>query len=291
MKKALPITYAPLAFVELYTPRDVLERQLENLARFVRRYAPNAQSVTLHAESQLDSSSEGYTLTYGLKGITAHLPENENVNLIAAVEERLEKGWSPPTEDPDGEYSWEHVIDGELFLGSLTHELLEPLVWAFANPFAYEPTVTVNLEDLERNLTAVEDVAAMRPGLAPCEGFYPALARNALFEFVRNHVPNARKIRVQYTLRTVEYDDALYLDYELTRIDVERRSGESVWLDGEIAYRAATDPSFAENAPHDPWTEALLERDTTGLHELLEPLVRGYAPDPNLKHGVIELEL
>ena len=213
------------------------------------------------------------------------------MNLIAAVKERLEKGWSPPTEDPDGEYSWEHAIDGELFRGSLTHELLEPLVWAFADPFAYEPTVTVNLEDLERSLTAVEDVAAMQPGLAPCEGFYPALARSALFKFVRNHVPNARKIRVQYTLGAVEYDDAFYPNYELTRIDVERSSGESVRLDGVIKKRAESDPDFVDNKPRDPWTEALLEQDTTGLHELLEPLVRGYAPDPNLKHGTLEFEL
>jgi len=288
MKKSLPITHAPLSFVDLYTQRDIIKQQLEDLAHFVRRYAPGAQSVTIHAVLLLDSSQDGYNFTYGIKGVTAHLSEDESLNIVAAVQERLEKGWIPPTEDPTGKYSWEHVIHAGLFLDSLAHELIEPLVWAFANPFEYEPKVTINLKYLERNLTAVEGVAAMQPSLAPCEGFYPALARNELINFVRSHVPNARKVRVKYTFGVVEYDDALYPNYELTRIDVERRSGESVRLDDVIEKRAENDPDFVENAPSDPWTEALLEQDATGINELLAPLVRGYANDPNLKNGVIE---
>ena len=292
MKKALPIVHGPLAFVDLYTPRDVLERQLENLARFVRRYVPNAQSVTLHAESQLDSSREGYTLTYGLKGITAHLPENESVNLIAVAKERLKKGWSLPTEDPEGEYSWEHVIDGELFLDSLTHELLEPLVWVFANPFAHEPTVTVSLEDLERNLTAVEDVAAMQPGLAPCEGFYPALARSEFFKFVRRHVPDARRARVEYTYEILDCGDALYPDYSATSIEVEKGDGGTVRLDELLETRLEKDSNFAKElgAP-DPWTKVFVDEDRTLESELLEPLVRGYAGDPYRIRGVLEFKL
>ncbi len=291
MEKSLPITHAPLAFVDLYTPRDVIKRQLEGLAHFVRHYATGAQSVTIHAVLLLDSSRDGYNFTYGLKGVTAHLSEDESLNVVAAVQERLEKGWSPPTEDPTGKYSWEHVIHAGLFLDSLAHELIEPLVWAFANPFEYEPKVTINLKDLELNLTAVEDVAAMQPSLAPCEGFYPALARNELIKFVRNHFPNVRKVRVQYTFGVVEYDDALYPNYELTRIDVELRSGKSIRLDDVIEKRAENGPDLVVNTPSDPWTEALLEQDATGVNELLAPLVRGYANDANLKHGVIEFEL
>ena len=288
MDKCLPIAHAPLSFVDLYTPRDVIKQQLEGLAHFVRRYAPDAQSVTIHAVLLLDSSQDGYNFTYGLKGITAQLSEGVDSNIVAAVQERLEQGWIPPTKDPTEKYSWEQVIHAGLLSNSLAHEMIEPLVWAFTNPFDYEPKVTINLEDLERNLTAVEDVTAMQPGLAPCEGFYPALARSELIKFVRNHFPDANKVSIKYTLGTVEYDDALYPNYELMRIDVERRSGNSVRIDDAIEQRVESNPGFFENAPNDPWTEALLQRDTTGIHELLAPLVRGYAKDPNLKHGVIE---
>ncbi len=288
MEKSLPITrvYAPL---DLYTPRGETERRLEGLARFVRRHIPDAQSVEIRTKLALHASERDYSFTYDLAGITAYRPDGEARDVVKVLYERLEEGLKLPADDPNGEWSWERALLEED--DSLMNELLEPLVWVFANPFAHNPTVVVNLEDLERNLTAVEDVAAMQSGLAPCEGFYPALARNALFKFVRNHVPDARKIRVQYALRTAEYDDALYLDCELNRIDVERSSGETVWLDGAIEARAESDPNFVDNAPRDPWTEALLEHDTTGLHELLEPLVRAYAPDPNLKHGILEFEL
>ncbi len=285
MEKSLPImhVYAPL---DLYTPRGEIERWLEGLARFVRRYIPDARSVEIRTKLALHDSERDYSFTYELAGITAYQPDGEAHNVVAILYEHLEDGMKLPTNDPNGEWSWEFALSEED--DSLMNELLEPLVWVFANPFAHEPMVVVNLDNLELNLIAVEDVAAMQPSLAPCEGFYPALARNELIKFVRSHVPNARKVRVKYTFGVVEYDDALYPNYELTRIDVERRSGESVRLDDVIEKRAENDPDFVENAPSDPWTEALLEQDATGINELLAPLVRGYANDPNLKNGVIE---
>ena len=289
MEKSLPITrvYAPL---DLYTPRGETERRLEGLARFVRRYIPDARAVEIRTKLALHASERDYSFTYDLAGITAHRPDGETRDVVAVLYERLEEGLKLPSDDPNGEWSWERALLEQD--DSLMSELLEPLVWVFASPFAHEPTVTVSLEDLERNLTAVEDVAAMQPGLAPCEGFYPALARSEFFKFVRRHVPDARRARVEYTYEILDCGDALYPDYSATSIEVEKGDGGTVRLDELLETRLEKDPYFTkELGDPDPWTRVFVDEDRTLESELLEPLVRGYAGDPYRMRGVLEFEL
>ena len=289
MEKCLPITrvYAPL---DLYTPRGEIERRLEGLARFVRRYIPDARSVEIRTKLALHDSERDYSFTYELAGITAYQPDGEAHNVVAILYEHLEDGMKLPTNDPNGEWSWEFALSEED--DSLMNELLEPLVWVFANPFAHEPMVVVNLDNLELNLIAVEDVAAMQPSLAPCEGFYPALSRNDFFKFVRWHVPDARKVNLKFTYEYLDYGDALYPNYSVAGIEVVKKDGTTVRLDKLLDEKFEKDPDAAQEVDEgDSWTAMFSDEDGALESELLAPLVRGYAQDPYAKEGALEFEL
>ena len=290
MESFIPIPHASLAFLDLYTPKNDIERGLKFLERFVRRYVPNARSITFHTKLVLNRSSYGYSFTYELEGVTAYLADGEIVNVAAAVQERLRKEGAPSTKDPAEGYIWELAFLKED--DSLMNELLEPLVWVLADPFAHEPKVTINLEDLERNLAAVEGVAVVKPGLVPCRGLYPVAARNDFFKFVRRHVPDARKVNLKFTYEYLDYGDALYPNYSVAGIEVVKKDGTTVRLDKLLDEKFEKDPDAAQEVDEgDSWTAMFSDEDGALESELLAPLVRGYAQDPYAKEGALEFEL
>ncbi|ADR37726.1 hypothetical protein Ocepr_2278 (plasmid) [Oceanithermus profundus DSM 14977] len=113
--------------------------------------------------------------------------------------------------------------------------------------------------------------------------------RQEFMDFVRSYVPDAVRARIRYEYEILDYGEALYPDYSLEAIEVERRDGTTVRLDRVIDERAENEPGFVDGLT-DPWSEAIATEDDTLVHELLKPLVLA-SHDPYLKRGVLKFNL
>jgi len=115
--------------------------------------------------------------------------------------------------------------------------------------------------------------------------------RQEFMDFVRSYIPDAVRARIRYEYEILDYGEALYPNYSLEAIEVERRDGAMVRLDQLIDERVEREAGFVEGLT-DEWSLAIATEDGSIMyeHDLLKPLVLA-SHDPYLKQGVLEFDL